>query len=98
MKTLAALALVGTMVLATPATASEACLYGSATWASGSRIDGSTRVSTSWNGRKAFPKNGRYRLCLGSNPGKSITVYIQGQSYGRVYVNGDTRLDIVRRR
>ena len=76
--------------------AGDACLYGNATWRSGSKIDGSSRVSTSWNSKKAYPKNGRYRLCLGSNPNKKITVYLNGSTYTKIYVNGDTRLDIVR--
>ena len=78
------------------ALASEACLYGKAIWASGSKIDGSTRISTSWNSKKAYPKNGKYELCLGSNPKAKITVYVQGDYYGKIYVNGDTQLHIVR--
>ncbi|PJB40205.1 MAG: hypothetical protein CO108_15505 [Deltaproteobacteria bacterium CG_4_9_14_3_um_filter_63_12] len=77
--------------------ADDACLYGSAEWSSGDKIDGSTTVSTSWNGKEAFPRDGEYRLCLGSNPEKTITVYVEGQRYAEVFVDGDTRLDIVRR-
>ncbi len=76
--------------------AEDACLYGTATWRSGSKIDGTTRISTSWNGKEAFPRKGRYRLCLGSNPKKTITVYLNGNTYTTIYVNGDTRLDIIR--
>lgn len=76
--------------------ASAACIYGSAVNGDGSKIDGSARVSTSWNSKKAYPRNGKYELCLGSNPGKSITVYVNGSTYANVYVNGDTRLNIRR--
>ena len=83
-------------MVSTFALAGDACLYGSAKWRSGSKIDGSSKISTSWNSKKAFPRNGQYRLCLGSNPKGEITVYLNGSTYAKVYVNGDTRLDIVR--
>jgi hypothetical protein len=86
-----ALGLMGSMTYA-----GDACLYGSATWKSGSKVDGTMTVSTSWNGKKAFPKNGSYRLCLGSNPKQKITVYVDGNTYTKLYVDGNTRLDIVR--
>ncbi len=86
------------VLIATAAWAGEACLYGKAVWASGDKIDGSSRVSTSWNGNTAYPRNGEYRLCLGSNPKKTITVYLNGDRYGEVYVDGNTRFDIIRRR
>ena len=85
------------LAAATVAYAKDACIYGTAVNSDGSKIDGSARVSTSWNGKEAFPRNGEYRLCLGSNPGQKITVYIDGQKYAEIYVDGDTRLDIVRR-
>ena len=87
----------GLSLMTQAAHAGNACLYGSAEWASGSKIDGSTRISTSWNSKKAFPRNGEYELCLGSNPEAKITVYIQGNTYTKIYVDGNTRLDIVRR-
>jgi hypothetical protein len=77
--------------------AGDACLYGSATNSDGSKIDGTARVSTSWNGKEAYPRKGNYELCLGSNPEKRITVYLDGNSYAEPYVDGNTRLDIVRR-
>ena len=76
--------------------ASDACLYGKAEWRSGSKIDGSTRISTSWNSKVTYPRGGEYELCLGSNPKRSITVYVDGNRYDKVRVYGDTRLDIVR--
>ena len=42
----------------------------------GSKIDGTATVSTSWNGNKAYPRGGHYRLELGSNPKQTITVYV----------------------
>ncbi len=74
----------------------SACLYGSAVNSDGSKIDGSAKVSTSWNGKQAFPRNGKYQLCLGSNPKASITVYLDGRKYTQIHVNGDTRLDLRR--
>ncbi len=96
MRKILALAVLLAVMLPVSAFAEDACLYGSATWRSGSKIDGSTRVSTSWNGREAYPKNGQYRLCLGSNPKQRITVYVDGQKYAEIYVDGNTRLNIVR--
>ena len=69
-------------------------LYGSAQRPDGSRIDGTATVSTSWNGNKAYPRNGQYTLDLGSNPCQKITVYVDGRRYSEIYVNGDVRLDI----
>lgn len=77
--------------------ASDACIYGTATWASGSKIDGSSRISTSWNSKEAYPKNGSYRLCLGSNPQSKITIYLNGSTYAKVYVDGDTKVNIIRK-
>ena len=77
--------------------AGEACIYGSAVNFAGSKIDGSAKISTSWNDVKAFPRNGEYQLCLGSNPRKSITIYVNGAKYTTLSVNGNTRLDIVKR-
>jgi len=77
--------------------AGEACIYGTAYYSDGSKIDGTATISTSWNGVKAFPKNGQYELCLGSNPRKSITIYLDGMRYTTLYVDGNTRLNIVKR-
>ena len=77
--------------------AGEACIYGSAKNSDGSKIDGTCRVSTSWNSQKAYPRNGEYRLCLGSNPKQMITIYVDGKKYTALYIDGNTQLDIVRR-
>ena len=42
------------------------------------------RVSTSWNGNTAYPRNPRQR----------ITVHVHANRYTEVYVNGDVRIDI----
>lgn len=89
--------LVSLSVLSVSAWAGDACLHGSAVNGDGSKIEGSATISTSWNSRKAYPRKGRYELCLGSNPGKSITVYVDGSRYSKVHVDGNTRLNIVRR-
>lgn len=69
-------------------------LHGVAHRRDGSKIDGTATVSTSWNGNKAFPRNGQYALDLGSNPRQKITVYVDGNRYAEVYVDGEARLDI----
>ncbi|MCI5209224.1 MAG: hypothetical protein D3910_10615 [Candidatus Electrothrix sp. ATG2] len=81
---------------ATTVFAGDACLHGTAKWRGGSKIDGSSRISTSWNDKEAYPKNGNYRLCMGSNPKQKITIYLNGKKYTEMYIDGDTRLDIVR--
>lgn len=78
------------------AKASDACLYGDAVNSDGSKIDGSARITTSWNNTTAFPRNGRYELCLGSNPRQTITIYVNGNRYTDIKVDGDTRLDVRR--
>ena len=65
-------------------------LYGSATRSDGSKVDGTATMSTSWNSNKAYPRGGRYELDLGSNPRKTITVYVDGNDGREVYVDGDT--------
>lgn len=69
-------------------------LYGSAHRRDGSKIDGTATISPSWNGNKGYPKGGQYTLDLGSNPRKKITVYVDGNYYGEVYVDGDTPYNI----
>lgn len=86
------------MLFAGTAQAGGACLYGSARWSSGSEIDGSTRVTTSWNSKKAYPRNGEYELCYDRNPDRRVTVYVQGRDVGDVYLDGNTRFDVVRRK
>lgn len=71
-----------------------AAIYGSALRSDGSKVDGTMTVSTSWNGNKAFPRGGDYRLDLGGNPRQRITVYVDGMTYTEILVDGDTRVDI----
>ncbi len=71
-----------------------ASIYGSAVRSDGSKVDGTMRVSTSWNSNTAYPRGGQYRLDLGSNPNKKITVYVDGNSYTDVFVNGDACVNI----
>jgi hypothetical protein len=69
-------------------------IFGSAHRSDGSKIDGTATISTSWNSVKAFPRGGHYRLELGSNPRQSVTVYVDGNTYTVVHVDGDTRVNI----
>lgn len=69
-------------------------LHGSALRRDGSKIDGTATISTSWNSNKAYPRNGQYALDLGGNPRQKITVYVDGNHYDEVYVDGDTYLPI----
>lgn len=71
-----------------------AAIYGTAHRADGSKIDGTATVSTSWNGTKAYPRAGQYRLDLGGNPRQRVTIYVDGQTYTEVLVDGDVRIDI----
>lgn len=71
-----------------------AAIFGAALRRDGSKIDGTATVSTSWNGNKAYPRAGQYRLDLGGNPRQNVTVYVDGSSYTVVHVDGDTRVDI----
>jgi hypothetical protein len=71
-----------------------ASIYGTAVRSDGSKVDRTTRISTSWNSHDAFPHDGEYELELGSNPKQSITLYVDGMTYTEVYVDGDTRVDI----
>ncbi len=49
-----------------------------------SKVDGTATVSTSWNSKKAFPRDGYYTLDLGSSAcGESVDVYVNGYSIGR---------------
>jgi hypothetical protein len=71
-------------------------IYGTVTHTDGSKSNRSSRVSTSWNYKNAFPNNGNYRLDLGSSADNAVvTVYINGYCWGKVKVkpNG-TRVDI----
>lgn len=69
-------------------------LYGSCKYKDGSKADGTVTISTRWNSKKAFPKNGDYRLDFAGTVGKTITVYVNGTKYTTIEVKGETRLDI----
>lgn len=70
-------------------------IYGSCTNSEGRSCTQNVHtVSTDWNSKKAFPKDGRYELELGSVKSK-VEVYCNGKSQGSVYVSGATRLDVV---
>ncbi len=64
---------------------SMACgIEGSATRTDGSKVDGTVKVSTSWNSNKAYPRGGSYSLDLGSSAcGERVTVYVNGYDIGK---------------
>jgi len=66
-------------------------IEGMVTWSDGSKSDGTSKISTSWNSKKAYPKKGRYYLDLGSSAcGNKVTVYVNGNQGKRVTVTGST--------
>lgn len=69
-------------------------LYGSIKFKDGSKANG-VAISTSWNSKKGYAKNGKYNLDFGGTVGKSITVYVKGKKIGTVKVRGNTQFDIV---
>jgi len=71
-----------------------AAIHGTAHHSDGSKIDGSATVSTSWNGNKAYPRAGHYRLELGGNPRQKVTVYVDGKTYTVIHVDGDTCVNV----
>lgn len=70
-------------------------LFGTCVRKDGSKVDGTVRISTSWNSKKGISSNGRYRLDFGGKVGKTITVYVEGSRYTTIKVDGDTELNIV---
>jgi len=70
-------------------------IYGTCKRSDGSKVNKSVKISTSWNSKKSFPSNGEYVLDFGGSVDKRITVYVDGQKYTTVYVDGDVRLDII---
>ncbi len=73
-------------------------IQGRAVNSDGSKIDGTATISTSWNSKKAYPKDGRYVLEMGNNVcGETITVYIDGNQGKKVKVKGMTTVNFVRR-
>lgn len=69
-------------------------LYGTCVRKDGSKVDGTVKIATDWNGEKAYPKNGEYRLDFGGKVGKKVIVYVNGSKYTTITVKGDTRLNI----
>jgi hypothetical protein len=67
-------------------------LYGRCRHKDGSKAEAT--ISTSWNGKKAYPKNGKYRLDFGKKVSAKVTVYVNGEEYTRLKVDGDTELNI----
>ena len=77
MKLLLKLVTLGFVLL--PSLAFACGIQGTAVNSDGSKIDGSGKISTSWNSNKAFPENGKYSLDLGSSAcGEKVTVYLDG--------------------
>ena len=87
------LAVLACLVLTTAAFGDS--IYGKCRYEDGSKAGSEVKISTSWNSKKAYPSGGSYTLDFGGSVKKSITVYCNGKSVGRVYVSGSTRLDIV---
>lgn len=73
-------------------------IKGSVVNSDGSRVDGTSAISTSWNSKKAYPRKGTYRLDLGSSVcGKRITVYLDHNQGKTITVNGWVTVNYVRR-
>lgn len=73
-------------------------IQGKAVNSDGSKIDGTATISTSWNSKKAYPRNGKYELDLGSSVcGETITVYLDHNNGRKVIVKGWTTVNFVRR-
>lgn len=52
------------------------------------------KISTSWNNKVAYAKDGKYRLDFGGTVDAYVTVYVSGKKVARIKVDGATRLDI----
>ncbi|MDL2321829.1 hypothetical protein LJC47_05735 [Desulfosarcina sp. OttesenSCG-928-B08] len=77
---------------------SVACgIEGKATRTDGSKVDGTVKVSTSWNSSKqAYPRDGYYNLELGSGAcGQTVEVFVNGYSIGKRSIpkDGNARVD-----
>jgi hypothetical protein len=82
-----------------PAPLALSCgIEGKATRTGGSKVSGTARVSTSWNNKDAYPRDGYYNLDLGSGVcGENIEVFVNGNSIGRRSIprDGNARVDFV---
>jgi hypothetical protein len=80
-----------------PVATSLACgIEGRATRTDGSKVDGTARVSTMWNGNTAYPRDGYYHLELGSSAcGETTEVFVNGNSIGKRSIprDGNARVD-----
>ncbi len=52
------------------------------------------RISTSWNSKQSYSRNGEYELDFGGKVGATITVYVNGTRYKTIKVDGATKLNI----
>lgn len=95
MKSLLLAVVVGSFFFVLCSLANADSIYGTCVNKDGSKANGTVTISTSWNSKKAYPANGRYVLDFGKKLNRSITVYVNGKTFGRVYVSAQTRLDIV---
>lgn len=92
------LAVLATLALFIPATASACGIEGKAVRKDGSKVNNTATISTSWNSKKAFPKDGWYTLDLGSSAcGASLTVYVDGNNSKQITMpsSGNKRVDFV---
>jgi len=72
-------------------------LEGSAKRTGGSKVDGTAKITTSWNSNTAYPRNGYYTLDLGSSAcGQTVEVYVNGYSIGRYKIpsNGNATVNV----
>ncbi|MBI4851338.1 MAG: hypothetical protein HY819_05870 [Acidobacteria bacterium] len=54
-------------------------------------------INTSWDYAKTaeLDEKGNYKIDFGEKVGQKISVFINGNKYKEIEVNGDTRLDII---
>jgi hypothetical protein len=93
-KTVLSLLVVSVILLAASAARADS-IYGSCVYKDGSKANGTVTVSTSWNSKKAYPANGRYYLDFGGTVNHNVTIYVNGTTFARIYVSGQTKVDIV---
>ena len=86
--------LIGLSVFALAGSAFADSISGKCVTKSGNKCSGGHTISTSWNSKKAFPSNGRYKLDFGKKVGKRVTVYCDGKKVGSVSVSGSTTFDV----
>lgn len=78
-----------------PGTSLACGFQGNASRTDGSQVDGTARVSSSWNSQQAYPRGGFYTLDLGDSAcGESVELYINGQSLGRHRLPGSGNLNV----